>query len=228
MFKYAYEDLVTSPEAIQYLKSRKITSKQVDLFRIGYIKYNYVLSDLTRVTDDKQEEPLKLYRGSLLFPLLDEYGELVGVLLRNLTPSGTQNPYTKIIFNKFDPLAKKFLCGLYQSLDYVYTSKTILLTEGIFDMLAVQRYFPATAAILTANVSQEQKSLLKRYVDKILYVPDNDKTGRKASINIKKYFSDSFRITTLEGYAYKDYSEWLKNDPKGFEVYFQDLKTIFL
>ena len=151
----------------------------------------------------------------------DEYGEFIGVVSRGLEASNFR--YMKTLF---DESKKGFLFGIHNAIESIYKTKSVLVVEGVFDLLAVQPFFPASVAMLTSGLSSAHKDVLDRYVKKIIYVPDNDSAGQESYNNLIKFCSKRYEIIKVD-YKYKDLSAWLEADKSTFSSYFTDLKNIF-
>lgn len=192
------ENLLSSGIAIQYLKQRKVTAQQVKDFRIGYSGRGMEI------------EGKKVFGGYLLLPLINRYQEVVGYITRSI--KGRKGYYKTF----FDPEGSKgFMFGEHLALEPAYGASTLVVVEGVFDALSVQRYCPAVVAMLTSRLSKAQLNIVSRYVKKVVYVPDNDETGQESRENFLKYNSRKFNIVTPQ-YNFKDPADWFTEDPEEF------------
>jgi DNA primase len=210
---FSQKDLTCSASALQYLKSRHVSFRQVQQYRIGYISRFTALEGLDKT----------LFPDNLLFPMLNEFQEPVGVVTRSLKEG---YGYSKHVFDK-EGASKRFLFGLEQALPHIYKHGTVLCVEGIFDLLAVEPYFPASIAMLTSRLSREQQDVLFRYVDRILFMGDSDRAGREAAQHATKYVSKRFSVSVIPVQT-KDPSGWRSQHPDAFKEKMLYLKEIYL
>lgn len=120
-----------------------------------------------------------------------------------------------------------YIYGLGFNLDLIYKYRLILLVEGMFDYFALEPYFKCAGVMLTAQPSQSQLEILKRYVDRIIFIPDADKTGLRAEEYMKRYVSYKFKINVLRP-QYKDLSKWRKENPTSFKEFFLNVFSDFI
>ena len=210
--------LKTSKDALLYLKGRGVSARQVENYKIGYVPVDIELTDKVF-----REKPVRLTRDNLVFPLEDEYGEIRGVVLRKLTPDGSPNAYMKINWSDL----KFFVYGLGNCLESVYEHRCLAAVEGILDCLAIEPYFKNVGALLTSRPYPQQEELLQRYIERFIFVPDSDKTGYKSEAIVKKYVSETLKVTSIRP-AYKDPSKWREKDFDSFKAFYTQLSEDFL
>jgi len=120
-----------------------------------------------------------LFHNRLLFPILDPEGRVVafgGRVLDDGTPKYLNSPET-LVYQK-----GRTLYGLYQGRDAIRHSRTVLVVEGYFDLLALHRAGLANAvAACGTALTADHARLLKRYAEQVLLVFDADKAGRQAT-----------------------------------------------
>jgi DNA primase len=120
-----------------------------------------------------------LFHNRLLFPILDPEGRVVafgGRVLDDATPKYLNSPET-LVYQK-----GRTLYGLYQGRDAIRHSRTVLVVEGYFDLLALHRAGIANAvAACGTALTADHARLLKRYAEQVLLVFDADKAGRQAT-----------------------------------------------
>jgi len=120
-----------------------------------------------------------LFHNRLLFPILDPEGRVVafgGRVLDDGTPKYLNSPETPV-YQK-----GRTLYGLYQGRDAIRHSRTVLVVEGYFDLLALHRSGIANAvAACGTALTADHARLLKRYAEQVLLVFDADKAGRQAT-----------------------------------------------
>ncbi len=120
-----------------------------------------------------------LFRNRLLFPIFDLQERVVafgGRVLDDSLPKYINSPETSI-YQK-----SKTLYGLSQARDAMRHSREVLVVEGYFDLLAVaEAGFGNVVATCGTALTADHARILKRYVDKVLLVFDEDTAGRQAS-----------------------------------------------
>jgi len=96
--------------------------------------------------------------------------------------------------------------------DLFFRSKTLILTEGIFDKIAVKRCLPDTAcfARLSKGASGQLTIFLKRYCENLYLAFDTDKAGEKGYDTIKKSLGEHLNTFIRLEYPGKDPSDYLE------------------
>lgn len=206
---YTQSMILKNSSAVDYLKNRKVIANQLKEFNIGFSGTGF------------SYKGVDVYSSRLTFPMIDEYGKVIGVLSRSIKKDDTR--YLKGLF---DSSKEGFLFGINTAVEEMYRTKTVLLVEGVFDLIAVRPYFKSSLAMLTSGLSFSQKDVLDRYIRTIIYVPDNDEAGQNSFENLKKFCSSRYEIVKVD-YNYKDLSEWLSKDKDSFSGYFKDLSSAF-
>ncbi len=74
----------------------------------------------------------------------------------------------------------------YEALEAIWNTKTVYLTEGIFDHFPVQRMFKNSLCCMTAKVSRQQVQFLYRFVDHINILFDMDDPGKELGKALEK------------------------------------------
>lgn len=92
--------------------------------------------------------------------------------------------------------------------DQLWRSKQVILTEGVFDRLALKLAFPdrAVFARLTKGVSPPMVSLLERLCSKVWIAFDNDLPGNKAADKASRRLGVEVHRLQI---PYKDPSQFL-------------------
>lgn len=115
---------------------------------------------------------------SIVFPMTDPFGAVTGIVLRGLNTKRYEN-YVAY---------PKDLCppcfGLHIGLPAAYYSKRMILTEGVFDYLAIVPFAKDSLASLTSIPSTLLRRMLARYVTKVVTLADMDKAGRRAAYRL--------------------------------------------
>ncbi len=197
------ENLKKSKEAKSYLKERNIFSSTVETFLIGYSPYD--IQKLIKFMEDEGitiDELKKVgvliqsldgeikdrFRGRIIFPIKDHLGRIVAfggrIISPNISsksPKYLNSPETKI-YNK-----SKVLYGFFEAKDYLRERKYGIIVEGYFDLLSMYQIgFKNIVATLGTSLTEYHAKLLKKFVNKVILMFDNDKAGKEAVIRASK------------------------------------------
>ncbi|MDY0397949.1 MAG: DNA primase [Desulfuromonas thiophila] len=121
-----------------------------------------------------------LFRARLLFPIGDLAGQPLAFGGRRL-----DNELPKYINSPESPLYRKSqtLYGLYQAKAAMRRERRVVVVEGYFDVLALsQAGIEAVVATCGTALTEEHARLLRRYVDRVLLLFDQDAAGQKAGL----------------------------------------------
>lgn len=77
--------------------------------------------------------------------------------------------------------------GLDQAALTLWKRKSVILTEGVFDLFPLERLVPGVVATLTAGLSPSLLRALKRWVTTIYLCWDNDAAGKRATRACKDF-----------------------------------------
>jgi DNA primase len=149
-----------------------------------------------------------LFHNRLLFPILDPEGRVVafgGRVLDDGTPKYLNSPET-LVYQK-----GRTLYGLYQGRDAIRHSRSVLVVEGYFDLLALHRagFANAVAACGTA-LTADHARLLKRYAEQVVLVFDADPAGRQATFRaMDALLSDGLMVKAVSLAAGEDPDSFL-------------------
>lgn len=182
-----------------YLGKRKIDSKLIDKFGIGYsIKawnglLNHFLEDnifkkeetetagLIIQKENEQGNFYDRFRGRLMFPIFNENDKVVGFGGRKLfedDPGGKyiNSPETKI-YNK-----SKILYGLNFAKEKIRYFDYVILVEGYMDLISLYKFgIENVVASSGTALSEEQVKLISRYTKNIYVLFDSDLAGINAA-----------------------------------------------
>jgi DNA primase len=220
--------------ALAYLVSRGLNLEEIKKFKIGFSPNVYNLDR----TDDPECENFSRWLGSkgsfikkrLVFPIYDEMGKIRGIETRALDKRATNilKPKFKenlkeeinklseseIRYKKFYFEKNKFLSNFYglpYAMQEIWETKTVILTEGIFDLISVAKFKKNCLSPLTANMTHYQINWLKRYANTIILMFDMDEKGKQSAEKIKKEFSGDFTIHIVN-FKGKDLNDFLINN----------------
>lgn len=181
-----------------YLDKRKIDSKLIDKFGIGYSMnswdslMNHFLEENFFSREDLEKAGLLVkkegdtgyydrFRGRLMFPIFNENNKVVGFGGRKLfeddqTGKYINSPETKI-YNK-----SKILYGLNFSKDKIRYSDHVILVEGYMDLISLSKHgIENTVASSGTALTYDQVKLISRYTKNIHVLFDSDLAGIKAA-----------------------------------------------
>ena len=179
--------------AVAYIKKRELSPATCTNFGLGYSPegwdnlYRY-LKDLG-YTDDEMEVSglftrtakgnlIDLFRGRLMFPIMDEMGKIVAFGGRAL---GDEMP--KYI-NSPDSLVYKKQNHLY-ALNFAKKerSKQLIIVEGYMDAIAMhQAGVRNTVASLGTAFTDSQLKTCARYAEEVIFFFDSDNAGQMAAL----------------------------------------------
>lgn len=189
---YYYKNLLTSKEAIGYLKKRGLNSKVVNTFMLGFAKNSWddLLNFINYMGYDKEDmEEIGLikksaqgkyydkYRNRIIFPIINNYGNVIGFGGRSIDsqmPKYLNSPESDIFKKRYN------LYGL--NIFKRQRSKDIILVEGYMDVIALNNHSIENAvASLGTALTVDQAKLIKRYSQSVYICYDSDEAGVKAS-----------------------------------------------
>jgi DNA primase len=186
------EQLKASPKAIEYLKGRGVSGEIAARFGLGYapeewqglerVYINYAdaaLAECGLVIDNEQGRRYDRFRDRIMFPILDQRGNVIGFggrVLGDGEPKYLNSPETPL-FEK-----GRELYGLPQARQAIRDSDTVIVVEGYMDVVALAQHGVgnAVATLGTATTPNHVHKLL-RQASKVVFCFDGDRPGRKAA-----------------------------------------------
>ncbi|MDB4330317.1 toprim domain-containing protein [bacterium] len=238
---------------LAYLVSRGISLKEIKKYKLGYSPTFYKNPDKEEHEEAEHFNSWLGWKGRfiknrLVFPIHDEMNGLLGIETRGLDKRAmsvllpkfknnlkdniaklpeTEVRYKKFYFEKNRHMATFF--GLPEGLKSIWETKEVYLTEGIFDMLSLNKIKPNCLTPLTANINEYQITWLKRYVNKVILLFDMDEKGKKAVKRLKYAFKDDDIQVHSIPLKSRDVNEFVMTyGQKELELYLNDkLDTIF-
>ncbi|MCY4144547.1 MAG: DNA primase [Gammaproteobacteria bacterium] len=187
------ESLRSSKSTKEYLMSRGLQEKTVDLYRIGFApdSFGALKSHLSHIKEDvlvncgllvKKDDrpPFDLFRNRVMFPIRNTRGRVIGfggrVLDRDSIPKYINSPQS--------PLYKKGreLYGLHEAKKANQRLTSLLVVEGYMDVVTLAQHgFPFAIAPLGTALTEDQFLVARRYAPEIVCCFDGDEAGRKAA-----------------------------------------------
>lgn len=203
-----HENLLKSPNAEaarKYLQSRKISDETVKSWLLGYapesrnslVDYlrsrqfsgeEITQSGLALAREEERESDPAMsggrlfprFRGRLIFPIRNDYGEVIAFSGRVLDPGAKTAKYVNSpdtpLFNK-----GRVLYGLDKSKRALIEASTAIVCEGQIDVIsAFEAGVRNVIAPQGTAFTSEQARLLRRFVESVILCFDSDQAGQKA------------------------------------------------
>nr|DAV70585.1 MAG TPA: DNA directed DNA polymerase [Caudoviricetes sp.] len=148
-----------------------------DLSRNGY---NQDLMQEVNLTAVGQYGPYDIFQGRLMFPFLDNQGNVVGYTGRILQ---SRDGVAKYSNTKDTPLFNKgsYLFGLFQARQSIGQMGYAYLVEGQFDVMSLAAVGVTNAVASSGTaLTEAQVKLLSRYTREVVLNYDGDAAGQKA------------------------------------------------
>ena len=191
--RYYHDKLWTEDgkKVLDYLHQRGLDDGTIRKFGLGASSERW--DDLTKYLLEKgytQEElgqagvsvikgdhAFDMFRGRAIFPIIDQYGNVLGFGGRAMGDAKPKylNTSDTPVFNK-----RKGVYAI-NLLKKIRDLKRILLVEGYMDVVTItQAGVPGAVATLGTALTNEQARLLKRYAPEIWLAYDGDEAGQHA------------------------------------------------
>lgn len=187
---------------------RGVSDDQIDKYQIGYVgtrppegpAYTGTFLSWWKHHEEKVTD-------SFVLPLTNWLGEPKGLQFRPMDRD------RKFYMDFFLDRSELVLFGLGQAAESVWDTGEVIVVEGGFDLLPLQRAAPNVISTLTAKVNRSLVRSLKRLTQTVHMFYDNDKAGRDGTQNFIKYHASEIEIRswsyptgvlTLDGKPVKD------------------------
>ncbi len=174
----------------------------------GYTKQELIDSGLVTISQ-KNGNIFDRFRDRLMFPVIDVRGNVIAFSGRTLKKDDDIAKYLNspetLIFNK-----RKNLFGL--NLAKKTKENSLILVEGNVDVVALHQYgFDNAIASLGTSLTDEQATLITRYVEQVVLLYDSDKAGQNATARAIPILEKAgLRVKVLHVQDAKDPDEFLK------------------
>jgi len=188
------EDFVTvagrdiPDRARETLWGRGVSDEQIETFGIGYVGRDLpevmLPETFVRWAGDKLDD-------CFVLPITNAIGEIRGLQFRHVERG--RSGYMDFLSEQEEAVG----FGLAQAMESVWTREEVVLVEGAFDALPIQRVMPAVTATLTARVTEPFVRLLRRLVRRVWIGYDNDPTGNRAYQRFLSQYGRDFDIRRL-------------------------------
>ena len=190
--KFYRTQLKSSARAIDYLKKRGLSGEIAARFGLGYapdgwqglqqVFPNYQAHELAEcglVIDNEQGRRYDRFRDRIMFPILDQRGNVVGFggrIIDQGEPKYLNSPETPL-FEK-----GRELYGLPQARLSIRNADCVIVVEGYMDVVALAQMGigNAVATLGTATTPNHVHKLL-RQAERVVFCFDGDSAGRKAA-----------------------------------------------
>lgn len=188
------QKLRSYPKAIDYLKTRGITHKEIDAFSLGYAPGDNALLGRYGGTEEGRrhlleaglisrrdgDPPYDRFRNRMIFPIRDARGRVLafgGRLLAPGEPKYLNSPETTV-FTK-----RSTLYGTYESRQARANTSATMLVEGYMDVIALAQHgYTNTLATLGTAVTAAHITTAFNLSETLHLCFDGDKAGRKAAV----------------------------------------------
>jgi DNA primase len=203
-----HSNLLKAPaaqEARKYLKSRDVSVEITKSWLLGYapesqdalidflhskqfLSEEIAQSGLSAARDEKQDPEAEIqnpqlyarFRGRVMFPIRNDYGEVIAFSGRVLDPEAKTAKYVN---SPETPLFTKgrVLYGLDKSKRALIEASTAVVCEGQLDLIsAFEAGVQNVIAPQGTAFTPEQARLLRRFVDTVILCFDSDRAGQQA------------------------------------------------
>ena len=189
---FYHKKLLKSPEVLNYLKKRALSTAIIEEFKIGFAPYgsNFLpkAKKEFKIQDLLKSGLVKKSNGGLkdtfflrlLFPLFSTSGRVIGFGGRRLSKKGP-----KYLNSPDTPIHKKGknLYSLHHTKEEIRKTEKVLLVEGYFDFLSLyQAGIRNAVACLGTSLTSDQTELISRYAKEVTLFFDEDNAGKIATL----------------------------------------------
>lgn len=195
------ENLEKNSEAKVYLSERGLTKESIANFEIGYSvggnegfrdlfinlsKAGYSIESMLKsgmiIKKEGEEKYFDRFRGRIMFPIKNNFGNIVGYSARIL-PKYDDKKVGKYINSPETEIyhKSKILFGYDQAKRSIAKSKEVILVEGQMDMIMSHQVGISNVVATSGTaVTDEQIQIISRFADKLLLAFDQDSAGETA------------------------------------------------
>lgn len=184
--------LMKTPKCLNYLNERKVSLAAVRKYGVGYFDTN----------------PVSKYMDRMVFPVRDQYGELVGLQGRAMFEWTKERP--KYYHGDLDK--SHYIYGLYECKELILQKGYVILVEGPFDVIALWEVGEPAVSVLGTALSDQHALILRRYTEHAMLWLDNDRAGIHAATTASKTLQGvGIHVTNVTPDTEKDPSDlWVK------------------
>lgn len=187
--------VVSSPEAMQYLKKRGITVKVANDMKMQYA-YKGITKDTADIANKKKWE----YINNRLITPVYEQGKLLSLEMRDVLGEAAFKESLKKNNVTEDIKYKKVLYPIHSStstlfqFDHLDKTKPLFFLEGLMDLgvLRADPYFKNSTSVFGASIGYRQQYMLKQFPE-LIYIADHDKAGLISIYKLKEQLGREFK-----------------------------------
>ena len=212
-------------EALNYALGRGMSRSILTAFGVGYApdSWDSMVKAMRAkgYTDEELKESglvtvsqktnglLDRFRDRLMFPIIEVRGNVIGFGGRTIKGGDDVAKYLNspetIIFNK-----RKNLFGM--NLAKKTKQGSLILVEGNIDVVALHQYgFDNAVASLGTSLTEEQATLMSKYVESVILIYDGDNAGQNATKRAIPILEKAgLQVKVLQLQDAKDPDEFLK------------------
>ncbi len=215
-------------QAREYLDKRGLTAQTIENWEIGYspdsfdslqnalrtknVDQNLALDAGVLARSDKGKV-FDRFRGRIMFPIHNYYGDIVGFTARILSGEDTAkyiNSPETAIYNK-----SKILFGLFFSREAIRKADEVVIVEGQLDAISAhQANFPNTVATSGTALTEDHLRLIGRLTKNLKFCFDADSAGLAALRRAGELaLPMGFRIKVIKLEGVKDPDELIRKSP---------------
>lgn len=170
---YYRQQLRDSPIAIEYLRSRGITSETANYFEIGYAPHAPLFNALCE--------------HRIVLPVKDTMGDYVAFVGRIIDKEDTRSKYWNS-WESAEYQKGRILFGFADSFPQILAMSSVILVEGQFDFLTLwQNGIRNVVACSGTSFTPVHARLLARYADTVYVAFDADSAGEKGRLTAQTY-----------------------------------------
>ena len=192
--KWFQDNLDKSNVCKEYLKKRKLSDETIKNFKLGFSSnpkttlYEFLkeqnfndneILESNVVKLDKNNKFRDFFYKRLMFPIVNEYGKIVGFggrVLDNSNPKYINSPESDF-FKK-----RNILYNLFNAKQIIRSKKNMLICEGYMDVISLyDKNIKTAVAPLGTSLTENHLLLSWKYVNKPTLMFDADNSGLKAS-----------------------------------------------
>jgi hypothetical protein len=100
----------------------------------------------------------------------------------------------------FEDRREPCLFGLHQAIESMWTSRSVYLVEGVFDLCPIQRAVPFVVATMTAFTTQQTARLIRRLVQRVWLGYDMDASGKDGCTDFQIRYGKKFETVYRMAY----------------------------
>ena len=226
------ENLLASPDAIQYLHQRNIGKAMIDLFGLGFA-FDY--SSLTRLMTERGYSTAQIIDAGLgyldeknklkdnfwqriMFPFFSKSGQVLGFTGRavNDQPAKYKNSADTLLFSK-----GRTLFGLYQARQAIQQEDIAYIVEGQFDVISMAQCGIRNVVCGSGTAfTEEQRRLLHSITSNVVFIYDGDAAGQAAAAkNLLPFIQDKFKVRCVLLPEGRDPDEMVRSMGEHFIAY---------